>query len=580
MRDYLAWRPFQPGSALVEEAWDIEDRYGLSFWDALVVAAARKTGCEKLLTEDLQGGQDFGGTTVVNPFLHRPGEPTQERGAGTAAGLGRAPTWALSLVATLRHRWRVCVGGRSRSSLGVLAHWPCPWPGNVGTTPGPDKSHEDGRGGSPASDGLPAGHQQPERSAAYLRVLLALLLPASLFNSYDAQLRGLLLAQVRASLHVGVAGIGLASIPIGAGQFVAFFVVLQADRAGRRPVLLWSVLGYTLFTSLTAASWDLWSFIAFQFAAQVFIGAEFGVAVTLLAEEVPPAARGRALSALLLFSPAGAVVAGALVAAGLLHNPLGWRAFFLIAAIPLLVVAVGRRRLRESRAFVPPALSPRPASGLGRARRPQLPDVWRAPQRARLVAVGMIAFLQGLPAAAAAGWWAYYAEHQGHLQPSTAGTFFAIAAALSILGYLACGRLMDRLGRRPVAIVYVLGAVVCGVAAFHAKYGPLMLATLVGTAFFGVGIAPALSAFAAELFPTAARAQASAWIRNGFGNLGSIAGPALAGVLGAARGPVGNIGDAVSLLALVALPIAFIVWRWIPETRGAALGGLDSAVGG
>jgi MFS family permease len=192
----------------------------------------------------------------------------------------------------------------------------------------------------------------------------------------------------------------------------------------------------------------------------------------------------------------------------------------------------------------------------------------------------MIAFLQGLPAAAAAGWWAYYAEHQGHLQPSTAGTFFAIAAALSILGYLACGRLMDRLGRRPVAIVYVLGAVVCGVAAFHAKYGPLMLATLVGTAFFGVGIAPALSAFAAELFPTAARAQASAWIRNGFGNLGSIAGPALAGVLGAARGPVGNIGDAVSLLALVGLPIAFIVWRWIPETRGTALDGLDSAVGG
>ena len=77
-------------------------------------------------------------------------------------------------------------------------------------------------------------------------------------------------------------------------------------------------------------------------------------------EEVPPAARGRALSAMLLFSPARAVVAGALVAAGLLHNPLAWRAFFLIAAIPLLVVAVGWRRLGESRAFVPPALSPLP----------------------------------------------------------------------------------------------------------------------------------------------------------------------------------------------------------------------------
>ena len=50
VRDYLAWRPIQPGSALVEEAWELEDRYSLSFWDALVVAAARKAGCEKLLT--------------------------------------------------------------------------------------------------------------------------------------------------------------------------------------------------------------------------------------------------------------------------------------------------------------------------------------------------------------------------------------------------------------------------------------------------------------------------------------------------------------------------------------------------
>jgi predicted nucleic acid-binding protein len=73
--DYLAWRPVQPSPALVEGAWELEDRYSLSFWDALVVAAARKAGCEKLLTEDLQEGQDFGGTTVVNPFLHRPGEP-------------------------------------------------------------------------------------------------------------------------------------------------------------------------------------------------------------------------------------------------------------------------------------------------------------------------------------------------------------------------------------------------------------------------------------------------------------------------------------------------------------------------
>ena len=125
-----------------------------------------------------------------------------------------------------------------------------------------------------------------ERSPAYLRLLLCLLLPAALFNAYDSELRAVLLTQLKESFHVGTAALGVANIPIGSGQFVAFFIVLVADRIGRRPILLWSILGYTVFTTLTAVSWNLWSFAAFQSGAQVFIGAEFGVAVTLLAEEV------------------------------------------------------------------------------------------------------------------------------------------------------------------------------------------------------------------------------------------------------------------------------------------------------
>lgn len=77
VRDYLAWRPLALDEALAQEAWDVEDRYQLSFWDCLVVAAARRTGCQYLLTEDLQDGQDFEGTEVVNPFAHIPSELTK-----------------------------------------------------------------------------------------------------------------------------------------------------------------------------------------------------------------------------------------------------------------------------------------------------------------------------------------------------------------------------------------------------------------------------------------------------------------------------------------------------------------------
>jgi predicted nucleic acid-binding protein len=59
-------------TALVEHAWKLQDRYQLSFWDALIVAAAKFGGCNFLLSEDLQSGQDFDGLLVINPFLTAP----------------------------------------------------------------------------------------------------------------------------------------------------------------------------------------------------------------------------------------------------------------------------------------------------------------------------------------------------------------------------------------------------------------------------------------------------------------------------------------------------------------------------
>ena len=299
-------------------------------------------------------------------------------------------------------------------------------------------------------------HELEERSPAYLRLLLCLLLPAAMFNAYDAELRAVLLTQLKASFHVGTAAIGLANIPIGVGQFVAFFVVLQADRIGRRPILLWSIAGYTVFTTLTAVSWSIWSFAAFQFAAQVFIGAEFGVAVILLAEEVPAEQRGRYLSWLLLVSPLGAVLAGSLVAVGFLHNPLGWRAFFLIAALPLLVVSVARRRLRESRVYLDMARRhPAHPTLTIRQRFVAGSTIWRGRDRGHAMAVSAIALLQGLVSAGAVGWWTYYAEHERHFSTTTAGAFFATAALFSVGGYVLAGYLMDRIGRRPTAVIYV-----------------------------------------------------------------------------------------------------------------------------
>lgn len=68
IRDLLAWRPVRPADALLEDAWHIEDRFGLSWWDSLIVASARAADCAILLSEDLQDGLDIDGLRVINPF--------------------------------------------------------------------------------------------------------------------------------------------------------------------------------------------------------------------------------------------------------------------------------------------------------------------------------------------------------------------------------------------------------------------------------------------------------------------------------------------------------------------------------
>lgn len=53
---------------LVRRAIDTHKKYGISYWDSLIVAAAEKAGCTQIISEDLNSGQSYHGITVVDPF--------------------------------------------------------------------------------------------------------------------------------------------------------------------------------------------------------------------------------------------------------------------------------------------------------------------------------------------------------------------------------------------------------------------------------------------------------------------------------------------------------------------------------
>lgn len=74
IRRYQLWHPWQIDHPTVETAWGIEARFGVHYWDALIVASAQQSGCSTLLSDDLQHGQKLGAVTVINPFRTSPSE--------------------------------------------------------------------------------------------------------------------------------------------------------------------------------------------------------------------------------------------------------------------------------------------------------------------------------------------------------------------------------------------------------------------------------------------------------------------------------------------------------------------------
>src|SRR5205823_5975959 len=104
-------------------------------------------------------------------------------------------------------------------------------------------------------------------------------------------------------------------------------------------------------TALTALSWNIWSFAFFQFGSRIFLGAEFAIGVTMIVEEFPAERRGRALGTLLTFGALGTLVVALLLGIGLQNGPLEWRTFYLVGLVPLVLLSVFRRRLRETKRF-------------------------------------------------------------------------------------------------------------------------------------------------------------------------------------------------------------------------------------
>src|SRR5713226_1897713 len=68
IEDYLRWEIVVNTAMSIVRALEIEVRFNISFWDAMIIQAAQSAGATVLYSEDLSDGQKYGGVRVIDPL--------------------------------------------------------------------------------------------------------------------------------------------------------------------------------------------------------------------------------------------------------------------------------------------------------------------------------------------------------------------------------------------------------------------------------------------------------------------------------------------------------------------------------
>ncbi len=319
-----------------------------------------------------------------------------------------------------------------------------------------------------------------------------------MFDFYDLVLFSFLLVPIGRELHLPTSELAvLLGVALGASGIGGILFGYLADLYGRRTVMTWTILVYSIGTALTACSVGFWSVLTFRLLTGLGVGGEWAVGHALLAESSPSRMRGRASAALQAGEPMGVGLAA--VVGFLLAPVIGWRFVMLLSAATVLLAYVARRHLPESALWAEQKekhLSPVAAMRL----------LW---QRG-LVSVGLRGFVLGVFKLGT--YWTCYTwlprflQEEFH-QPIGRSTLWMLTAQLGqFLGMLCFGTLADRFGRRVLFTAFsLLTAAALYPLAFHWQWLITQPGLFWGDLFclgLGSGCTAGFGALLAELFPT------------------------------------------------------------------------------
>lgn len=331
---------------------------------------------------------------------------------------------------------------------------------------------------------------------------------------------------------------------------------LLGDIYGRVRVLTWTILCFGFFTALCAFAHGYWQLLAFRSFAGLGFGGEFGVGLALVAETWPAEMRARVSSYVALGGQVG-ILAAAFSTPWLLPH-IGWRGMFLLGVFPVLL-SFGLRR------FIP-----EPAEFVAAQRHKRTESPITALFRDRLTtkhSIGLIILcsIQQVGYYGLMTWLPYYLMSKHGLALTKSAVWTGVTVIGMSCGIWVFGQLADRIGRRPVFLVFMTGAAVMVVVYSHLQ-SPTAL--LFGGAVMGIFVNGMLGGYGtliSDLYPSEVRSTA----QNLFFNIGRAIGglgPLMIGAMAARYSFTVAIGI---LSVLYVLDMAALIFL-LPETGPSA----------
>jgi MFS family permease len=393
-----------------------------------------------------------------------------------------------------------------------------------------------------------------------------------IFDFYDLYLLSLLIASTSLAqdLEMGrQAQAVLLGSSLGFSALGGLGAGWLADRYGRKPILMLTIIIYSAGTCLSGLAVDATTLFAARAFTGLGVGGEWAVAHAMVGETVPPHVRGRYGAYLQSGATVGLILA---TAVGNFAAPaIGWRWTFILSSLPALIVLAIRRYMPES-------------------------DMWQAHrgEQAR-VGVKQIAALIGpglrrattlafaVTICAMAAYWiktirlpSYYQELRGFSLAESAVLQW-VGHAGSLLGYVLFGHLADRFGRRSsffsFAMIKTVGLALLTIGWALISPSPVTLYLVIFLVGFGEGNWGGVGPLLSELFPTHVRAYALGVIYN-FSRGMQLLAPIMIAWVAAGH----SLAEGIAFGAVFALLSGLLVWT-LPETRGITLRKEGAATG-